>query len=507
MSAHSISSARIVLLLCAAILGSTATAQQSAGGSSDKPDIPVQRGLITDCNGVVLADNIKKEGDPSPHRNYTFPRQLCHVLGRVDHTNTAKDGVEAYYYSHLAGLDGTPPKAGLNLQLTIDMNLQKIAEEELDAGLRRYRAERGCMIVMNPKNGDILAMVNRPSYDLNTGEIITPNGTFAQGRVKDSQGKDITGEFNMSCHTLYEPDAAFGVVSLASALDQKLLNINSFVDCSPFSVGYGSNPITDRPFNYSSLPVWGVLAKSSRPGTARIALRSNWFRYKEYMEKFGLFSSPGIDLPGGSRCLAANGDNVINFSRIAYGCSVAVSPLHMAVVYATIANDGVRMRPRLVNRMTAADGSIFSECKPEEGLRVISAETAADLRFALEAVTRDAKGNGTPVRRGTGTKAAIPGFRIGGKTGTSRKVTEKGYSINRYTVSFAGILPIDDPKLVIMTVIDEPRPTDCNPGGGTVAAPIFRAAAERMIQALNLTPSDPETYEKYLAEKAQGTAD
>lgn len=487
----------------AADVAAPAAAQPKADACSDKGIISAQRGIITDRNGIVLADNIKKEGETVPHRNYTFPRQLCHVLGRVDHTNKAKDGVENFYHNLLTSQDGT---AVHNLQLTIDTNLQKIAEEELDAGLRKFRAKNGCMIVMDPKNGDILAMVNRPAYDLNTGEIITHDGTFAQGSLKDSRGKDITGEFNMSCRAFFEPGALFSTVSVAAALDQKLLNINSFVDCSPFSVGYGSNPITDRPFNYSSLPVWGVLAKSSRPGTARIALRSKWSQYKKYMEKFGLFSTPGIDLPGGSRCLAANGDNVINFSRIAYGCSVAVSPLHMAVVYATIANDGVRMRPRLVNRMTAADGSVFSECKPEEGLRVISAETAADLRFALEAVTRTAKGNGTPVRRGTGTKAAIPGFRIGGKTGTSRKVTEKGYSIDRYTVSFAGILPIDDPKLVIMTVIDEPRPTDCNPGGGTVAAPIFRAAAERMIKTLNITPSDPEAYEKYLAEKAEGTA-
>ncbi len=507
MRAHSISSARMLLLLCAAVMGNAATAQQPDGACSDKTVIPVQRGLITDRNGVILADNIKKEGEALLHRNYTFPRQLCHVMGRVDRTDKPSGGVEAYYHSHLAGLDGPTPKAGLNLQLTIDMNLQKIAEEELDAGLRRFRAERGCMIVMNPKNGDILAMVNRPSYDLSTGEIITPNGTFAQGSIKDSRGNDITGDFNFACRAFYEPGAVFNIVSLASALDQNLLNINSEINCSPFSVGYGSTPITDRPFNYGSLPVWGVLAKSSKPGTARIALLSNWLRYKEYMEKFGLFSAPGIDLPGGSRCLAANGANIVNFSRIACGNSIAVSPLHMAVVYATIANNGVRMKPRLVNRMTAADGSVFSECKPDEGLRVISDETAAVLRFALEASTRDAKGNGDPVRRGNATKAAIPGFRIGGKTGTCRKVTEKGYYNNPYTVSFAGILPIDTPKLVIMTVIDEPHPTDCNPGGGTVAAPIFRAAAERMIQTLNLTPSDPEAYEKYLAEKAQGTAD
>ncbi len=496
----------MLVLLCAAVMGNAATAQQSGGVCSDKSIIPVQRGLISDRNGVILADNIKKEGEAVPRRNYTFPRQLCHVLGHVDHTDKPKGGVEAYYHSQLSGSGGTSSGAGLNLQLTIDMNLQKIAEEELDAGLRRFRAERGCMIVMNPKNGDILAMVNRPSYDLCTGEIITPNGTFAQGSVKDARGNDITGEFNMSCRSVFEPGAVFNVVSLASSLDQKLLNINSAINCSPFSVGHGSPPINDRPYNYGDLPVWGVLAKSSRPGTARIALLSNWSRYKEYLEKFGLCSAPGIDLPGSNRSVIANGSNAVYFSRIAYGNSIAVSPLHMAVVYATIANNGVRMTPRLVNRMTAADGSVFSECKPAEGLRVISAETAADLRFALETATRDAKGNGDPVRRGIATKAAIPGFRIGGKPGTSRKVNEKGYYNELYTVSFAGILPIDDPKLVIMTVIDEPHPTDCNPGGGTVAAPIFRAAAERMIQTLNITPSNPEAYGKYLAEKEQGAA-
>ena len=507
MRAHPISTAQMLLLLCAAVMGSAATAQQAADVCSDKAIIPVQRGIITDRNGVVLADSIKKEGESSPQRIYTFPRQLCHVLGRVDHTNKAKDGVEAYYHSHLSGVNGATPKAGLNLQLTIDMNLQKIAEEELDAGLRRFRAERGCMIVMDPKNGDILAMVNRPSYDLNTGEVITHNGAFAVGSIKDSRGKDITGECNMSCHTLYEPGAAFGVVTLASSLDQQLLSINSLVDCSTFNIP-PVGPISDRPMNFGHLPVWGVLTKSSRPGTARIAMRSNWSKYKDYLEKFGLNKPVDIDLPGGIPCMISDGFNVVNFSRISYGYSIAVSPLHMAAIYATIANDGVRMKPRLVNRMTAADGTVYNECKPEEGIRVISSKTAADLRFALETVTRGAKENGIPVRRGTGTKAAIPGFRIGGKTGTTKKVKDGGsYYSYLYTVSFVGIFPIDDPKLVIITVIDEPQPTDCNPGGGTVAAPIFRAAAERMIQTLNLTPSDPEAYEQYLAEKAQGTTD
>ncbi len=464
--------------------------------------------------GVVVQSSLR--------RSYSAPRELCHVLGYVNHENKGMSGVEAYFHSYLNGVNGMreyrhnsrgqilaneddrylPPKHGLNLRLTIDMDLQHIVEEELDAGMRRFRAERGCMIVADPKTGDILAMVSRPAFDLNTKELITHKGIFPRGSVKDSQGKDVTGDFNFACQTRYEPGSTFKVIAVTAALDKKLLNIHSYVNCSPFSVGYGSKPINDRPYNYGSLPVWGVLAKSSNPGAANIALRAKWANYKSYVEKFGLDKPVGIDLPSGGACLIADGSNIVNFSRIAYGYSVAVSPLHMAMVYATIANDGVRMKPRLIDRIIAADGTVYSECTPEEGVRVMSSKTAADLRFALETVTRGAKENGNPVRRGTATAAAIPGFRIGGKTGTAKKVKDGGgYYDNLYTVSFAGVLPIDDPKLVVMTVIDEPHPTDCNPGGGTVAAPIFRAAAERMIKTLNIAPSDPEAYEKYLAEK------
>lgn len=453
-------------------------------------------------------------------RSYVMPEMLCHVLGYVDHENKGMSGVEANFQSYLAGVDGfreyrhnsrgqvlpneddryLAPKHGLNLKLTIDMRLQAIVEQELDNGMRHFRAKRGCMIVVEPKTGDILAMVSRPAFDLNTKELITHKGKFPRGEVKDENGNVLTGDFNFACQTRYEPGSTFKVLAVTSVVDKGLMGINGWVNCEPFSVGFGSRPISDRPFNYHSLPVWGVLKKSSNPGAARIAIVAKWQNFKEYLEKFGLNKPVGIDLPSGGACLLADGSNIVNYSRIAYGYSVAVSPLHMAMVYATIANDGVRMKPRLIDKIIAADGSIYDECAPQEICRVMKPGTARDLRFALESVTQ-AKGE---CGRGTATKAAIPGFRIGGKTGTAKKVKAGGgYTDNLYTVSFAGVLPIDDPKLVVMTVIDEPRPTDCNPGGGTVAAPIFRAAAERFINVLNLTPSDPEAYEKYLDSKQE----
>lgn len=467
--------------------------------------------------------------ESSLRRNYVMPGLLCHVLGYVNHENVGMFGIEQAYNGFLTGTNGIreyrhnargqvlpheddrfmAPKHGLNLKLTIDMRIQAVVEQELDAGMRHFRASRGCMVVVDPKTGDILALVNRPAFNLNTKETITHNGVMPRGSVRNSQGKIETGDYNFAIQALYEPGSTFKVVAVTAAVNEKLLSIHSGVNCSPFSAGSGSKPINDGPRDYGVLPAWGVLAKSSNPGAARIAMKAKWNRYKEYMEKFGLYRKPvDIELGDPKATLVTDGTNNVNFSRIAYGYSVSVSPLHMAMVYATIANDGVRMKPRLVDRIIADDGSVYRECPPKVDNRVMSSKTAADLRFALETVTRGAKENGQTVRTGTATRAAIPGFRIGGKTGTAKKTKENGgYYDNLYTVSFAGVLPIDDPKVVIMTVIDEPHPTDCNPGGGTVAAPIFRAAAERIIQILNLQPSDPEAYEKYMAEKAGNTTE
>ena len=462
--------------------------------------------------GLIVQSNLR--------RSYVMPEMLCHVLGYVDHENKGMSGVEANFDSYLAGVNGIreyrhnargqvlsneddrymAPKDGLSLRLTIDMRLQSIVEQELDKGMRHFRAKKGCMIVVDPKTGDILAMVSRPAFDLNTKEVITHKGKFKRGELKEDDGKTITGDFNFACQTSYEPGSTFKVLAVTAVVDKGLMGINAYVNCSPFSVGFGSKAINDRPFNYGSLPVWGVLKKSSNPGAARIAIIAKWQNYKEYLEKFGLDKPAGIDLPAIRSCLVSDGSNIVNYSRIAYGYSVAVSPLHMAMVYATIANNGVRMKPRLIDKIITADGTIYDECPPQEICRVMKESTARDLRYALESVTQR-KGE---CGRGTATAAAIPGFRIGGKTGTAKKVKAGGgYAENVYTVSFAGVLPIDDPKLVVMTVIDEPHPTDCNPGGGTVAAPIFRAAAERFINVLNLTPSDPGAYEKYLASKEE----
>ncbi len=363
-------------------------------------------------------------------RDYVTPEMLCHVLGYVNHENVGMSGVESQFQSYLSGIAGMreyrhgprgqvlpneddrylAPKDGLNLRLTIDMRLQTIVEQELDRGLRYYRAPRGCMIVVDPKTGDILAMVSRPSFELNTKELITPTGKKPRGSVKNSEGHIENGEYNFACQARYEPGSTFKVVAVTAAVDSRLMGIQSWVSCDRFSVGGGSKPINDGRFNYGAQPVWGVLKKSSNPGAARIALACKWPLYRKYLQRYGLDKSAGIDLPSGGACFLSAGNNIVNFSRISYGYSVSDSPLHMAMVYATIANNGVRMKPRLIDSIIAADGSVYDECKPVEVERVMSEKTAADLRMALESVT-DIKGQGG---RGTATRARSPRFRGGG---------------------------------------------------------------------------------------------
>lgn len=458
-------------------------------------------------------------------RSYAHPESLCHVLGFVDYQNTGVNGIEGEFNSYLAGMDGLrefrrnnrgdivankddrylPAKHGLNIQLTIDMRLQRICEEELAAGMRRFNARRGCMIVVDPKTGDVLAMANYPGYNLNTKELVNHLIHRPDEKVKpqkDASGKEVTGHMNYACQARYEPGSTFKSVTASAAVDSRKFTIHSDICCDHYSVG-NSPRITDGRFHYGWLPLWGVLAKSSNPGIARVAQVCGWDIFREYLSRFGLDRSTGIPLPSGGGCIISNGTKAVNLTRMAYGYSVMVSPLHMAMVYATIANGGVRMHPRLVHRIISPDGSVYDDCAPREACRVMSEKTAADLRFALERVTW-AKNPGK-VRRGTAVNAAIPGYRIGGKTGTAKKLSPAGtYFSNIYTVSFAGVLPIDDPRLVVMTVIDEPLPSEpIGVGGGTVAAPIFRAAAERFIEVLDIKPSDPEAFAEYQQKKQE----
>lgn len=422
-------------------------------------------------------------------RGYVSPNCLTHVLGYVGQVTegspvlTGISGLEKQMDRYLLGQNGIresrrdsrgrviptkedrfkPAVNGLNVRLTVDMELQTIVEEELDRGLEKNRTKRGTIIVVEPKTGDILAMASRPHFDLNT-----------KANMQE-------GALNFAVQGLYEPGSTFKIVSVASAVDTGKASFETPINCTPVPIP-GANPVTDKPRSYGSLTVAGVLKKSSNPGALRIALRAGgWPVYKKYLQAFGFQDKTGIELPSEAKGQFQDGSNYVNFSRIPYGYSVMTTPLNVAMAYATIANGGLLMKPRLVREICDSNGVIVERRPPQVIRRVMKESTARDMRKALA---------GVAAPDGTANRGNVPGYQIGGKTGTAHKVKEKGggYYEHRYTVSFCGLLPAVNPAFVCMVVVDDPSPTDCHPGGGTVCAPIFKNVATRLAAAMHVPP-------------------
>lgn len=436
--------------------------------------------------------------ETSSRRIYSVPECMAHILGYIAQTTTsgtepiALAGLEKQLDDQLMGHNGIRefrkdsrgriiPSAdsrfkdavdGLNVRLTVNMEYQTIVEEELDAALSFYTDQthkpRGCIIIVEPKTGNILAMASRPHYNLNTREGLQE------------------GAYHFAVQSLYEPGSTFKIVSVTSAVDSGKATFDTMINCTPYIVP-GSRPVTDKPRFYSALTVAGVLKKSSNPGAFRIALRAGWPTYKKYFDLYGFSSKTGIELPGETNSQCQDGSNFVNFSRISFGYSLMVSPLQVAMAYAAIANDGVRMRPRLVDGIYVDDKN-FQTSPPVEVCRVMSVKTARGLKNALFHVTD---------LDGTAKRARIEGYNIGGKTGTAHKVKPTGgYFENRYTVSFVGMLPVEDPAFVCLVVIDDPTSKHCHPGGGSVCAPVFQKLATRLAAAMNIpknsSPADPD---------------
>ena len=408
------------------------------------------------------------------------------VLGRI----TGRAGIEKKMNDRLSGADGyvvtkgdkieemEAPLHGEDVQLALDMGIQMIVEEELDKGLHDYAAQKGTIILMNPNNGDILAMASRPTYNLNTRENIRENG------------------YDFATQAIYEPGSTFKIISTAGALDQGLVEPDTKIFCEWGHFRNGGVRVPDH-HAYGKLTVEQILAKSSNIGSYKLALELREEAFFDYIKAFGFGSKTNILMAGESAGVVNNTGNPTDFSRISYGYAVSVTPLQVACAYSAIANNGVLMRPRLLKSVMTNDGEIKSLYKKETVRRVIQPETAGKMRQALTTVV-DVKG--------TARRAKVDGFNVAGKTGTAWKIHPEGGYYNgkderekRYTVSFAGMMPAENPEFVCVVVIDHPRsmpdPPDGqekpNFGGGSVAAPIFARVATRVAAQMGLKPTEP----------------
>ncbi len=439
--------------------------------------------------GIAFQNSIK--------RWYTAPELASHLIGftgevaeigedgKPEAKVLGRFGIESSMESFLAGRDGwrehlrdarglvvpgnssslLPPRAGLNVQLSLDIGLQAIVEEELDACLKEFEAVRGAVVLMDPANGDVLALASRPHFDLNRRDDIATNG------------------FNFATQAVYEPGSTFKIVATAAALEEKLAKPGTIVNCHNGMLVEGAVRVPDH-HAYGSLSLEGVLVKSSNIGAYKFAKMLGRKRFYRYVHHWGFGRRSGIDLCGESSGIVRDSGNPVDFSRASYGYALNVTPLQMACAYSVIAGDGRLRRPRLVRALVANDGTVVESFPDEVKAEVIRPETARKMREALLKVTKPG---------GTATLAAVPGYDVAGKTGTARRHNPKGgYLANSYTVSFAGMMPADKPAFVGIVVIDDPKTTKVSRYGGTIAAPAFGRIAARAATYLNIPPSDPK---------------
>jgi cell division protein FtsI (penicillin-binding protein 3) len=415
-----------------------------------------------------------------PKRLYPNKSVASHVLGFVNgFEQTGASGVELEYERILQGepgrmvLEEDPagrplPQAefgyetsrpGRSLFLTIDKDLQYFTETTLADAVARYRADGGSAIVMRPATGEILALANAPDFNPNE-----------PGRFEPEKWR------NRALTDVYEPGSAFKIVTLAAALEERVVTSRTEYQV-PDRIHYSDRVFRDsHPHPEETMTVGKIIEQSSNVGTIKMGLDLGGKKLDEYVRKFGFGTSTGLDFPGESKGIVLDRDDWSGstIATIPIGQGVAVTPMQMAAAYGAIANRGVWTEPKLLHAIQDPEGK--TKRSPEASRRrVVSRRTARRVSRILERV----------VSQGTGIEAQIPGYRVAGKTGTAQKPLPTGGYGNSYVSSFGGFAPARHPEIMTLVVLDEPRPI----WGGSTAAPTFKTIMEFALRHLGVAPT------------------
>jgi cell division protein FtsI (penicillin-binding protein 3) len=468
------------------------TAIVAGKAAAAAPFVWLARDASPDQAAEVAALGLRGVGS-EPSRRRTYPRGTLagQVIGFAGVDSQGLEGVELGYDHTLRGSTDSflvqrdargrwmlledswkgqsrqPP----HVELTIDATLQQVVETELETAVVTRQAEAGIAAVMDPTTGEILAMANYPSFDPNDVSSATPE-RWRNRVIADT----------------YEPGSTFKGILAAAALEAHVVRPQDRIHCGDGSFAVGNRVVHDHePYGWLSFA--DIIKHSSNIGAAKVGERLGTARFAAAIRAFGFGAPSGVDLPGEAAGLLSAAEKWarINLVTISFGQGIAVTPLQLLRAYAAIANGGKLMRPYVVRRVVAADGTVVHENAPQVMGQPISEETAALVTQLLQGV----------VDGGTGKQARIEGIPVAGKTGTAQKVDEASgrYSSRARMSSFVGFVPANAPRFVIVVVIDSPRTATY---GGIVAAPVFQRIAEFAIDRLGLriaalpsTPSAP----------------
>jgi len=407
-------------------------------------------------------------------RYYPGGNLAAHLVGFAGQDNEGLEGLELLYNAELKGKPGhmrilrdahqtelmldedfVPPQDGFNLVLTIDETIQYIAEQALENAYTQYKAQAATIIVMDTRTGEILALANRPTYNL-----------------EDFPSSSAQSRTNRAISYVYEPGSVFKVVTAVAALEDGKFNENDKIFCENGEYRIANNTLTDH-HPYGMLTFMDVIGVSSNIGTAKIAQRLGPASIYKYGRKLRFGMKTGIDLGGEVSGWLKDPSlwSKTTTGAIPIGYEVTVTPLQLVCMMTAIANKGVYMRPFVVKYVKDNQDQIIRAFEPKAIEQVISERTVERIKNVLVNV----------VDNGTGKKAQIKGVKVGGKTGTARKVVNGAYAQGKYYGSFVGFAPADDPRVAAVVVIDEPRPSYF---GGTVAAPVFQEVIENTLRYL-----------------------
>jgi cell division protein FtsI (penicillin-binding protein 3) len=430
-----------------------------------------------DAKGITMS--------AEPNRFYPQGQIAGHVVGFVNRDSEGLEGLELQYNDYIRGEAGSsliefdakrrsvlvqgveelriPP--GADLHLTLNSAIQHLAEKELEAAVIKNRAKAGVAIVVEPFTGELLALANYPSFD--------PNMFSSQGQERAR---------NRAIADSYEPGSTFKAILAAAALEEGVIGKEDVLYCEMGKYPYAGRMIHDS-HPHGWLPFSRILQVSSNICFTKVAEKLKKERYFRYIEKFGFGKPTGVDMPGEvAGILRPPGSwAAIDLATHAFGQGISATPLQMAMAYAAVANGGFLMRPYVAQRVTGPQGEALLTNQPHVVRRVISEKTAHALAGMLKEVTTEG---------GTGTMAKVEGFDVAGKTGTAQKAdpVHGGYSKKR-VASFVGFVPADEPRFVLMVMVDEP---EASVYGGIVAAPAFGNIARGALRHLVVAPRHPD---------------
>lgn len=443
-------------------------------------------------------DGVKVDEDYK--RYYPFDELASKVLGFTGSDNQGIIGLEVKYEEYLKGQNGTiltttdargielegiaeerlEPVSGHTLQLSLDYNIQKYAQQAAEKVKQEKEADKVSLLVMNPQNGEVLAMVNVPEFNLNE-PFSLETMQLEEQPADDEEKQNLLNQMwrNACINDTYEPGSTFKTFTTAACLEAGVLNLSDGFYCPGYRMVEDRRIRCHKVGGHGSETFVQGIQNSCNPVFIDIGLRLGVDQFYEYFKKFGLMDKTGIDLPGEAGTIMHKKSNVksVELATMSFGQSFQITPIQLATSVSSYVNGGKRVTPHLGMQVLNKEGEVVKEFSYKEE-QVLSEQTSKTMQELLESV----------VSEGTGKNAFIEGYEIGGKTATSQTLPR---SANKYISSFVGFAPADDPQVLALVVIHNPKGIYY---GGTIAAPVIKTVFENILPYLGIEKTDESLY-------------